>query len=72
MENKIIKFNDNEIKKYRFHQHKSLILMDNIDINKSVVSNKISFGKKNFKYFTGYKDVKKYTFIHIRSENECI
>ena len=72
MENKIIKFNDNEIKKYRFHQHKSPILMDNIDINKSVVSNKISFGKKNFKYFIGYKDVKKYTFMHIRSENECI
>ena len=46
--------------------------MDNIDINKSAVSNKISFGKKNFKYFIGYKDVKKYTFLHIRSENECI
>ena len=33
--------------------------MDNIDINKIVVSNKISFGKKDFKYFIGYKDAKK-------------
>ena len=30
----------------------------NIDINKIVVSNKVSFGKKGFKYFIGYKDAK--------------
>ena len=30
--------------------------MKNIDINKIVVSNKISFSKKGFKYFVGYKD----------------
>ena len=33
--------------------------IDNIDINKIAVSNKASFGKKNFKEFLGYKDVKK-------------
>ena len=33
--------------------------MKNIDINKIVVSNKVSFGKKRFRYFIGYKDIKK-------------
>ena len=32
--------------------------MKNIDINKTVVSNKVSFDKKGFKYFIGYKDAK--------------
>ena len=31
-------------------------MIDNIDINKILVSNKFSFGKRNFKYFIGYKD----------------
>ena len=31
----------------------------NIDFNKIVVSNKISFGKKGFKYFIGLKNAKK-------------
>ena len=31
----------------------------NIDINKTVVSNKVFFGKKGFKYFIEYKDSKK-------------
>ena len=33
--------------------------MESIDINKIVVSNKVYFGKKDFKYFIGYKDAKK-------------
>ena len=40
--------------------------MKYIDICKIVVSNKISFNKKGFKYFNGYKDTKNirplYTF----------
>ena len=47
-----------KLKKYKFHQHKSLISINNIDIIKIVVSNKVSFGKKDFKYFIGYKDAK--------------
>ena len=39
--------------------------MENIYINKIVVSNKVSFGKKEFKYFIGYKYAKKETFMHI-------
>ena len=46
MDKKVIKFGDSEIKKRKFHQHKSLILINNIDINKTVVFDKISFGKK--------------------------
>ena len=49
---RIIKF-DIEIQKQKFYQHK------NIDINKIVISNKASFGKKEFKYFIGYNNAKK-------------
>ena len=56
---KIIKFGDIEIQKQKYHQHKELISIKNIDINKIVVSNKVSFGKKGFKCFIGYKDAKK-------------
>ena len=45
---KKIQFCDNAIEKYNFHQHKSLILIINIDINKIVVPKKVSFSKKNF------------------------
>ena len=56
---KIITFADIEIQKQKFHQHNGPISIKNIDINKIVVSNKVSFGKKGFKYFIGYKDTKK-------------
>ena len=46
-------------KKHKFHQHKSPTSIKNIDINKIVVSNKFSFGEKDFKYFISYKDAKK-------------
>ena len=59
MDKTIIKFDDTEVEKYKFRQHKSPFLIDNIDINKILVSNKVSFGKKNFEYFVGYKDAKK-------------
>ena len=59
MEKTIIKFGDIEIKKQKFHQHKRPISIKNIDINKTVVSNKVSFDKKKFRYFIGYKNAKK-------------
>ena len=60
MRRTIIKFGDIEIEKRKFHQHKRPISIINIDINKIIVSNKeiFTFGKKGFKYFIGYKDVK--------------
>ena len=59
MNKTIMKFDDTDIEKYKFHQYKRPISIDNIDANKIVVSNKISFGKNDFKYFIGFKDAKK-------------
>ena len=39
--------------------------MNDIDINEIVVSNKFPFGKKEFKYFTGYKDNKEIIYLCI-------
>ena len=56
---KLIKFGDFEIQKQKFHEHKGPISIKNIDITTILVSDKVSFGKKGFKYFIGYKDTKK-------------
>ena len=45
-----------EIEKHKFHQHETLVLTENIDIDKIVGSNKVCFGKTSFKYFIAYKD----------------
>ena len=37
----------------------------NIDINKIIVSNKVLFGKRGFKYFIAYKDDRKVTLFCI-------
>ena len=60
MEETIIKFSEIEIEQEEFHRRKTSISLKNIDINKIVVSNMVSLGKKNgFKYFVGYKGAKK-------------
>ena len=58
MEKTTIKFGDIEIKKQKFYWYERPISIKDIDINKIVASNKVSFGKKGFKYFIGYKDAK--------------
>ena len=55
----VIKFGDIEIEKHKFHEHKSPISIENVDINEIVVPNKVTFGKKGFRYFIVYKDAKK-------------
>ena len=45
MDKTVIKFDDTD-EKYKFHKRKSPI---SIDINEIVVSNNVSFGKKDFK-----------------------
>ena len=47
------------MEKYKFHLYEIPNLIDNIDINKTVESNRISFVKEDFKYFIGYNDAKK-------------
>ena len=59
IEKTIIKFGDIEIEKQKIYQHKRPISIKNIDINKIVVSDEVSFGKKGFIYFIGYKNTKK-------------
>ena len=59
MDKKIIDLDDTEIEEYNFHQYKKPIFTDDTNINKTVISNKLPFGKQDFKYFIGYKDGKK-------------
>ena len=47
MNKKIIKFDATETENYKFYQHKSPTLRDNIDINKIVVPNKALLVKRN-------------------------
>ena len=53
MGKEIITFGNIEVEKHKFHQHQSPILIGEVDINKIIVSNKVSFGKKGFRYFIG-------------------
>ena len=57
MDRKIMKLDGTEIKKYNLHQYKSPMLIGNINNNKMGTPNKASFGKKDFKYFIGYKKI---------------
>ena len=43
---KIIKFDDTEIEEYKFYRNNSPILINEIDINEIVESNKIPFDKQ--------------------------
>ena len=58
----IIMFGNIEVEKYKFHQYKSRIWINNKDISKIVVPN---FYKKDFKYFIGYEEGKKVRFLCI-------
>ena len=58
MEKAIIKFDDIKVPKQKFHQHNRPISLQNVDIDKIVVSNKVPFSEKGFKYFLGNKDTK--------------
>ena len=46
MDKKIITFGDTEIENQKFHYHKNPIQLYDADINKTIVCNKVSFGKK--------------------------
>ena len=57
MSGKNINFEDKKIKKSGFYKNKKITKIDNIDVNKLLVSKKESCGTKNsFKYFIGYND----------------
>ena len=50
----ILTFGDIEIEKNKFYRNRIPIPLKDIDIEKVLVSKKISFGEKNYKYFIGY------------------
>ena len=50
----ILMFADAKVENDKFYCYKSPIFIEDVDINNVLVSNKIAFGEKNFKYFIGY------------------
>ena len=54
MGKEILMFRDIEIEKINFTAIRLLFFVKDVDIEKVLVSDKISFGEKNFKYFIGY------------------
>ena len=49
-------FDDIGIGKHRFYFRKSPMVIFKVDVNKIVVSTKVRFSWKGFKYFIGYKN----------------
>ena len=43
-----------KLKKKKLYHHKKPTFLGDVDIEKVLVSNKISFGEKNYKNFIGY------------------
>ena len=42
------------MKKSKFYHHKTSIFLGDVDTEKVLLPNKISFSEKNYKYFIGY------------------
>ena len=49
-----------KFKKENFISNNSPILINDVRVNEIVISNKLPIGKKDFKYFIGYKDLEPY------------
>ena len=57
MSGKSINFEDKKINKSNFYKNKKIFKIDDIDVNKILVSKKESYGTKNSsKYIIGYND----------------
>ena len=50
MGKEIITFSNIEVEKHKFHQDKSPISIHDLNVYRIVVSNRVAFGKKCFKY----------------------
>ena len=57
---KILMFGDIEIEKDNFYRNKSTVFLEDVDIEKVLVPNKISFGEKNYKCFIGFDAFQSY------------
>ena len=57
MSSKSANFGDKKIKKSDFYKNKKVAKIDDVDVNKILVSKEEPYGTKNsFKYFIGYND----------------
>ena len=65
MNEELLIFGENQINKRKFHYTKTPIWINNEDIHKTLVSDKIAFGKKNYKYFIRYKDGRRISHLCI-------
>ena len=54
MGKEILMLRDTEIENKKFYHHKTPIFLKDVDVEKVLVSNKISFGEENYKYFIVY------------------
>ena len=63
-----------KLKNTNFINRRSPISISNIDINRVILSINLSFSKKDFKNFIGYKDDKKFrsSCMHISSKTGYI
>ena len=59
MDKKIIKFDDTDIEEYEFHQYKSPISINDIDVKEIVLSNKFTLDKKSLNISLVTKIIKK-------------
>ena len=67
MSGKNINFDDKKIKRSEFYKNKRVTSIDDIDVNKILVSRKESYGTKNsFKCFIGYNDNDVIRLLYIR------
>ena len=53
MGKEILAFGNIEIEKNKFHHHESPAPLRDIEIEKVLISNKVFFSEKNYKYFIG-------------------
>lgn len=65
MNEELLIFGENRINKRKFHYTKTPVWINNEDIHKTLVSDKIAFGKKNYKYFIRYKDGRRISHLCI-------
>ena len=57
MSGKSIDFDDKKYQKSEYYKNKKLTRIDDVDVNKVLVSKKKPYGTRNaFKYFIGYND----------------
>ena len=74
MSSQKIKFGDKEVDKKEFYSSKQAILLDSVDLNKIVVSNKWKINETTYKYLCGYlnNDVIQPLFVILPQTNGYI